>query len=121
VTDGQNKLRAIVSRWSGGLQAQLLELDIAVQGTDLDQILAEFSHAITVSYEIAMDLGEVPFLNLREPPKATRDRWRSCNRTPGSVKLTKEIVMALATALRWPKPKTRFNTNIELTLIKQGL
>jgi hypothetical protein len=101
----QNTLRAIVSRWSGGLQAQLLELDIAVQGANEDQLLEEFAHAITVSYEIAVAHGEAPFSNIGEPPKPIRDQWRSCNSMKtGWIKLSPEVSMALATALRWRKP-----------------
>lgn len=98
-------LRAIVSRWSGGLQAQLLELDIAVQGESEDQLLAEFAHAITVSYEIAIAHGEAPFSSIGEPPKALRDQWRSTNgMKSGFIELRSEVALALATALRWRKP-----------------
>lgn len=101
----QNMLRAIVSRWSGGLQAQLLELDVAVQGADEDQLLAEFAHAITVSYEIAEAHGEAPFSSIGEPPKAIREQWRSSNVIKsGCIELRDEVAIALATALRWRKP-----------------
>lgn len=105
--DDQNSLRIIVSRWGGGLQAQLLELDIAVQGQTEDELLAEFSHAITVSYEIAMAHGEAPFASIGEPPKPIRDQWRSAPMVAakrGFIELKEEIALALATALRWRKP-----------------
>jgi hypothetical protein len=104
----QNALRAIVSRWSGGLQAQLLELDLAVQGENYDRILLEFAHAITVSFEVSVAHGEAPFASIGEPPKAIRDQWRSnekcCDITTGWIELRDEVAMALATALRWRKP-----------------
>lgn len=103
--DDQNRLRAIISRWSGGLQAQLLELDIAVQGANEKQLLAEFAHAITVSFEIAKAHGEAPFASVGEPPKSVRDQWRSGTiKTPGWIELKKEVALALATALRWRNP-----------------
>lgn len=106
MTDDQNNtLRAIVHRCPGGLQAQLLELDIAVQGPDEDQLLAELAHAITISYEIAVAHGEAPFSSIGEPPKAVRDQWRSSNGIrQGCITLKAEVAMALATALRWRKP-----------------
>lgn len=101
----QRMLRAIVSRWSGGLQAQLLELDIAVQGENHEQLLAEFAHAITVSYEIAIAHGEAPFSSIGQPPKAISDQWKSSNEIKsGCIKLRSEVALALATALRWRKP-----------------
>lgn len=101
----QNMLRAIVTRWAGGLQAQLLELDIAVQGSDEHQVLAEFAHALTVSYEVAVAHGEAPFSSIGEPPKSIRDQWRSSNgMKQGCINLSTEVAIALATALRWRKP-----------------
>jgi hypothetical protein len=103
----QNKLRAVVSRWSGGLQAQLLELDLAVQGADHDEIFKEFAHAITVSYEIAVAHGEAPFSSIGQPPKAIQDQF-VCSKNKeitGWIPLKDEIAMALATALRWRLPK----------------
>lgn len=103
--DERNTLRAMVSRWAGGLQAQLLELDIAVQGADEQQLYAEIAHAITVSYEIAVKHGEAPFSSIGEPPKPIRDQWRPSNASkPGWIQLREEVAMALATALRWRKP-----------------
>jgi len=103
--EDQNSLRVIVSRWSGGLQAQLLELDIAVQGQTENQLLAEFAHAITVSYEIAKAHGEAPFASIGEPPKSIRDQWRCVPLTTRHViELDEEVALALATALRWRKP-----------------
>ncbi len=101
----QNSLRAIVSPWKGGLQAQLLELDIAVQGADEAELLREFAHAITVSYEISIAHQEAPFSNFGEPPKAIRDQWRSSNAIrSGMIKLRDDVAFALSTALRWRKP-----------------
>lgn len=105
MSSDQNTLRAIVTRCAGGLQAQLLELDIAVQGSDEDTLLFEFAHAITVSYEIAVAHGEAPFASVGEPPKAIRDKWRpTTEMKTGCIELRDEVAMALATALRWRKP-----------------
>lgn len=101
----QNSLRAIVTRCQHGLQAQLLELDIAVQGQDEHTLLAEFAHAITVSYEIAMAHGEAPFSSVGEPPKAIREKWRASTEMKcGYIELRDEVALSLATALRWRKP-----------------
>lgn len=104
MSEDQKMLRAIVSRWSGGLQAQLLELDIAVQGQTEDDLLLEFAHAITVSYEIATAHGEAPFSSIGEPPKSFKDQWRSCAMKTGFIELRDDVAIALATALRWRKP-----------------
>lgn len=104
----QNKLRAIVSRWPGGLQAQLLELDIAVHGSSHEELLAEFAHAITVSYEVAVAHKEAPFSSIGVPPKAVQEQWQSKvmkGMKTGEIELEDDIAMALATALRWRKPE----------------
>jgi hypothetical protein len=101
-------LRAVVSQWKGGLQAQLLELDIAVQGSTHEQILAEFAHAITVSYEVAVMNGETPFVNLGMPPKSIQRRWKStCPPESSIIELRDEVASALAAFLQMGRPIRR--------------
>ncbi len=102
-------LRAIVSRWEGGLQAQLLELDLAVQGATQEQLLAEFAHAITVSYEAAMDHKETPFLNMGVPPKSLSAQWKDgqSNRQSSCIALRDDVAIALATYLHIQRSSAR--------------
>lgn len=99
------KLRAFISPFNGGFQAQLLELDIAVQGKTFEDILVEFAHAITVHYEIALDLKEAPFASLEPAPMQFQAKWREGLSTQsGHIALEAEVAMALATALRIRNP-----------------
>lgn len=98
------KLRAIISPFDGGLQAQLLELDIAVQGATVEEILGEFSHAITTYYEAARDLDEAPFADLDIAPQQYQGRWREgMSSQKGNIELSEEVALALSTALRTRK------------------
>ena len=75
-------LRAVVSPHEGGVEAQLLEIDIAARANDIESLLKELGHAIVASYEIALDLGnrhlgvlnaQAATLNLALPLKERRE------------------------------------------------
>lgn len=100
------QLRAIIAPMGADrLQAQVLELDIAVSGANVDELIAEIQHAIIVSYDVAMECKEAPFALISEAPASVKDKW-----TPGTQSESKgfhlpdNVAMALATALRKRKP-----------------
>jgi hypothetical protein len=100
------QLRAIVAPTGDGrLQAQLLELDIAVVGANIDEILTEVAHAIIVSYEVALEHNEAPFALIADAPQMLKSKWRQA--ASGNTRcfhLPEDVAMALATALRKRKP-----------------
>jgi hypothetical protein len=96
------QLRAIIASRDGGMEAQLLEIDIAARGADLDSLLREIGHAITVSYEVSLDLGEAPFSNLMSAPMQFQSQWNDLNHSAkkiGYVSLPEDVGMALASAV----------------------
>jgi hypothetical protein len=100
-------LRALLSEGAdGSIQAQLLELDIAVRADSLDGVLREFEHAIIVLYQAARKDGATPFATTREAPARFRRKWESLNGngaaapTEGRINLPPEIADALAIRLR---------------------
>ncbi len=96
-------LRALVASMGGGYEARLLDLDIAVRADSEEQILREIEHALVVTYEIARDLGETPFVSvLRHSPRD--ERWHEKGARVGSIELPQEVAEALAAVLHRPRP-----------------
>jgi hypothetical protein len=101
------QLRAIVASTDGGFEAQLLELDIAVQSSTVDGLLKELGHALTVSFDVSTELGETPFANLGCAPWNFQRRWHEDGggiKDEHEIEVPEEVAKALAAILRTPKP-----------------
>jgi len=99
------QLSAVVATKDGGVEAQLLEFDIAARGATIEDILEELGYAITLSYEIAMDLGQTPFINLPKAPPHFQMRWNdSPAKQVGVIDLPEDVGLALAIALHFREP-----------------
>lgn len=101
-------LHAIVAEFDGLIEAQLLELDIAVQAKSEEALLDELAHAITMEYRIAKHHGKTPFVHLAQAPsefvrmgESTKDSDWHCM---GELKLDDAVIEALAVALKVPEP-----------------
>jgi hypothetical protein len=89
----------------GWLEAQMLELDIAVAAQDHEQLLAELQHAIESHYHIARHLKRTPFVNQTAVPEEFERKWNDAGASPmGALFIAEEIVDALAAVLRAPTP-----------------
>jgi hypothetical protein len=101
-------LRALLTGRDGYIEAQILELDIAVRASSLEGVLEEFQHAIIVLYRAARKLGVTPFVNIPTAPSEFWDRWKDRDGKhadhAGDISLPEEVADALATALRVDRP-----------------
>ena len=101
------RIRALAKlRDHSGVEAQLLDIDIAVRGKDIKEVLAEVKYAIIASYQIAVDLGETPFVNLVDL-KTLRfhNQWADdASRSVGCIDLPDNVAQALAAVLQRPEP-----------------
>lgn len=100
------QLRAIVRHADGGrewLEAQLLELDIAVSASTYGQLVKEIEHALVMEYQIAIENNRTPFAAIvNKTPSAYTSWWAECE-TSGtknrSLNLPREVSLALAMIL----------------------
>lgn len=106
---GSVGLRAIARNVGGLIEAQLLELDIAVSASNVDDLVREIEHAIIAEYMIAREHGFTPFAAIahRTPehfkawwPVAAAEGDRSL--TTRDLNLPDEVMDALAIALHTP-------------------
>ncbi len=102
-------LRAVTTESRDGwMEAQLLDLDLAIRARTMDGVLAEIEHAIVVLYLAAKKLGTTPFATTPQAPKQFREAWKQAIGGAGSqvgvINLPAEVGEALATALRVSKP-----------------
>jgi hypothetical protein len=101
------QLRAMVVAREGGVEAQLLELDIAAMGRDVPDLLNEIRHALIVTYEIAKELGETPFTSVMPHPAyhfQSRCDDDDSGEEMGTIELPENVGEALAAALHALKP-----------------
>jgi len=100
-----NTLRAVIMS-SGNdsfFEAQLLELDIAVSASSVDDLFAEIEHALILEYHLANRYGNIPFSSFanRVPPKYEQ-MWASVADDPigvRSLNIPDEVAAALANVL----------------------
>lgn len=97
-------LRAIVTERDGGFEARLLEFEIAVRADSVDHLLREIEHALVVTYEIAHDLGETPFISVLSRRANTDRSWQEDRAKVDYIELPDEVSEALAAVLRYLKP-----------------
>lgn len=101
-------LRGLLYTENDGVEAQLLELDLAVRAHDMNGVIEEFGHAIIVLYEAAIKLGVTPFANIKAAPAEFQEKWVDCNAScsspVGYISLPEEVAYALAIALRANRP-----------------
>jgi len=106
VSENDIQLRAVVASRSGGVEAQLLEIDIAARAESVDGLLKEIAHALVVTYDIAAEAGEAPFFDIKPAPADFHARFE--NNKGGSkveyINLPDQVAVALATALHARKP-----------------
>jgi len=100
-----NTLRAVImsSGDDSFFEAQLLELDIAVSASSVDDLFAEIEHALILEYHLANRYGTVPFSSFvnRVPPKY-EEMWGSVADDPigvRSLNIPDEVAEALANVL----------------------
>jgi hypothetical protein len=107
--DKNCQLRALVATCDGGIQARLVELEIAAFGKDVNELLKELGHAITVAYRVAKEFGETPFVKFMKEDNKDADLWDSLSsQNPssplGSIAVPSEVGEALAAFLRLLTP-----------------
>lgn len=97
-----NPLRAIIrqteERW---FEALLLELDIAVAATSVEDVVVQIERALILEYQVARELGQTPFAcAVRSvPQELERYLWTSKGNKQYPLDLPDEVVDALAIAL----------------------
>jgi hypothetical protein len=101
------ELHAKVAHRNGGVEAQLVEIDIAARSGSIDGLLAEIRHAIIVTYEIAKDLGETPFVSILCPSEICGRLHVQQEEQIGVIELPAHVGEALAAALRLHRPITK--------------
>jgi hypothetical protein len=103
--DCECQLTAHVEHRNGGVEAQLLEIDIAAKSDTIPNLLQELGHAIAVSYDIAKEVGETPFVKLLWTAPGLLDGHGHGHAKPlGYITLRKDIAESLAATLRLLKP-----------------
>ena len=101
-----NTLRAVIIPSCGEsfFEAQLLELDIAVSATSVDELFLEIEHALIMEFHLANQYGTVPFSSFLNPvPEKFEKMWASVGDDPIGVRglnIPSEVAEALARALR---------------------
>lgn len=103
------KLSAIVSQCEHGLEAQLLEIDIAVRADTMEGLLSELAYVITVEYRIAKERGKTPFGRIEEAPQEYWDMWKLLEASgdisqTSTLNLSDDVREALAIALHTSVP-----------------
>lgn len=107
----ENKIWIVVSAAKDGIEAKLCDLNIAARGKDKDHLLSELTHTLTVLHEIAIELGEVPFVRFirgTTPLEILRRESHKGN-SFGTIKLQHEVAVALSAALRLSNPIDRIS------------
>lgn len=108
-TNGPNKLTVVIEENDGFLDAQMIELDIAVRAKSDKELLEEIEYAILMEYRMAKKYGRVPFVNLvgavpeRYRKQAERASPESFEKL-GDLMLDSDVMEALAIVLHAPKP-----------------
>jgi hypothetical protein len=74
--------------------AQCLEIDLATQGSDLDQLAERFERALQAHIEISRERGADPFTCLPQAPDRHWDKWPE-------VKAQRERHQTLRGGSRW--------------------
>jgi hypothetical protein len=103
MSKNESQLHAHVAVASDNVEVQLRELDIAVRGKNVDDALRELEHAITITYQIALDLGQTPFVDLLTSVNIFESQGHS-GKEFGVINLPEDVGAALAAALRMRKP-----------------
>lgn len=103
--DIQPLLRAAISEVETGLfEGRVLELDLCVSGSTVEEVCQEIEYALRVSYYAAIHEGLTPFADLVEAidPREERQWGKMCQRSSWQMELETEVIRALAIALRVP-------------------
>lgn len=101
-----NTLRAVIipSSNENFFQAQLLELDIAVSASSVDELFAEIEHVLMLEYHLANRYGTVPFSSfVNRVPPTFEEMWKSVGDDSMGVRtldIPDEVVEALANVRR---------------------
>jgi hypothetical protein len=99
-------LHVVIADRGGFLEAQSLELALAVSAIDQDGLVRAFEHAIICEFEIANEHGLTPFVRLLDrAPKDFPNEFEGASfEDMGQLKLPAEVGLALAAVLRAPEP-----------------
>jgi hypothetical protein len=102
-------LRAMFREFDGLIEAQLIDLDIAVSAESIDAVVKKIEYALQLEYQIACENESTPFCNLvHRVPASFASGWGEAKQTETrEITLPEEVMFALAIALHTPNPKRR--------------
>lgn len=87
-------LHVVIFKGERSWVAQCLEIDLATQGSDFDQLAERFERALQAHIEICRERGADPFTCLPPAPDSHWDKWPE-------VKEQRERRQALSVDSRW--------------------
>jgi hypothetical protein len=106
LTREQDQLHAVIAQRDGLIEAQIVEMDVAVGGKTVRDILLEIEHALESEYVLAHRFNRTPFVHLigRTPAQFAETFADAKTHVMGAIELSERAAETLAAALRFRTP-----------------